>query len=120
VINAESDYSDRMIADCAARIFRFGLGKRADYRAKNVQVTAEGTRFGLSTPDGKADVQMQLIGQHNIENALAAAALVGEVCGMTAGQIAIGLRDATGAPGRLEMVRAGQPLLRPGGLRAHG
>ena len=33
--------------------------------------------FVLHTPDGQAEVSMQLIGRHNIENALAAAALVG-------------------------------------------
>ena len=42
-------------------------------------VTAQGTRFILHTPDGQAEVSMPLIGKHNIENALAAAALVGEV-----------------------------------------
>jgi UDP-N-acetylmuramoyl-L-alanyl-D-glutamate--2,6-diaminopimelate ligase len=51
-----------------------------------------------------------MIGKHNIENALAAAALVGEACGVTAQQLATGLRDAQGAPGRLQPVRAGQPF----------
>ena len=110
VINAESKWSDRMIQECCARVIRFGFGKRADYRARDIEITAEGSRFQLCSPDGKADVQMQLIGKHNIENALAAAALVGEVCAMTTAQIALALRDATGAPGRLEPVRAGQPF----------
>ena len=53
---------------------------------------------------------MQLIGRHNIENALAASALVGESFGLTVHQIAAGLRDAQGAPGRLQAVRTGQPF----------
>jgi len=108
VINTDSKWADRMIQDCCARVIRFGFGKRADYRAREVRITAEGTSFQLSSPDGKAEVQTQLVGEHNIENALAAAALVGEVCGMTVNQIALGLRDAVGAPGRLEPVRGGQ------------
>jgi UDP-N-acetylmuramoyl-L-alanyl-D-glutamate--2,6-diaminopimelate ligase len=53
---------------------------------------------------------MKLIGKHNIENALTAAALVGEVAGVSINQIAAGLRDAGGAPGRLQPVEAGQPF----------
>jgi UDP-N-acetylmuramoyl-L-alanyl-D-glutamate--2,6-diaminopimelate ligase len=53
---------------------------------------------------------MPLVGKHNVENALTAAALVGEVFSMTAQQIAAGLRDCIGAPGRLQPVRCGQPF----------
>jgi UDP-N-acetylmuramoyl-L-alanyl-D-glutamate--2,6-diaminopimelate ligase len=108
VVNDDSKWSDRMIQDCSSRIIRFGFTKRADYRASGIQVTAQGTRFMLQTPDGKVEVNMKLIGKHNIENALTAAALVGESCGMTAQQIAAGLRDAQGAPGRLQPIEMGQ------------
>lgn len=110
VVNDDSDWSDRMIQNCPSRIMRFGFNKRADYRASGVQVTAQGSRFQLHTPDGKADVAMKLIGKHNIENALAACALIGETCGVTTAQLAAGLADATGAPGRLETVDVGQPF----------
>jgi UDP-N-acetylmuramoyl-L-alanyl-D-glutamate--2,6-diaminopimelate ligase len=75
-----------------------------------VQASAAGTQFMLHTPDGKAAVNMKLIGRHNIENALAAAALVGESGCMTINQIAAALHDAPGAPGRLEPVETGQPF----------
>lgn len=110
VINGDDKWSDRMIQDCPARIFRFGFGKNADYRARDVEVTASGTNFTLCTPDGKAAVNMGLIGKHNVENALLAAGLVGEVFGLTVQQIAAGLKTATGAPGRLQTVRVGQPF----------
>jgi UDP-N-acetylmuramoyl-L-alanyl-D-glutamate--2,6-diaminopimelate ligase len=108
VMNDDSKWSDRMIENCASRIIRFGFGKRADYRARDVAVTAQGSRFTMHTPDGKAEVNMKLIGRHNIENALTAAALAGEVCGLSINQIAAGLSDAGGAPGRLQPVEAGQ------------
>ena len=110
VINDDDDWSERMIRDCQGRIIRFGFGKNADYRARDVAVTATGSHFILHTPDGRAEVNMQLIGRHNIENALAASALVGEVFGLSVHQIAAGLRDAAGAPGRLQSVRQGQPF----------
>jgi UDP-N-acetylmuramoyl-L-alanyl-D-glutamate--2,6-diaminopimelate ligase len=109
-INAEDKYSPRMIEGCAARIIRFGFGKNSDYRARDVQVTAQGSNFVLQAPDGQAPVQMHLVGKHNIENVLAAAALVGEAFGASVQQLADGLRDAQGAPGRLQAVRCGQPF----------
>jgi UDP-N-acetylmuramoyl-L-alanyl-D-glutamate--2,6-diaminopimelate ligase len=110
VVNGDDAYSDRMIRDCKARIVQFGFNDNADYRATDVQIAATGSRFHLTTPRGSADVTMELIGRHNVENVLLAAALVGEVFGLTVQQIADGLKTATGAPGRLQAVRAGQPF----------
>lgn len=110
VVNADDDYSPLMIKDCRARIVRFGIRREADYQAQEHRIDAGGTHFILRTPRGRAEVSMQLIGRHNIENALTAAALVGETFALTAAQIAAGLRDAQGAPGRLQAVRTGQPF----------
>jgi UDP-N-acetylmuramoyl-L-alanyl-D-glutamate--2,6-diaminopimelate ligase len=110
VVNDQDKWTDQMIRDCSARIIRYGFGKSADYRAKDISVTAAGSEFVLHAPDGKAQVSMQLIGKHNVENTLAAAALLGEVFGFTIRQLADSLKDATGAPGRLQAVRTGQPF----------
>ena len=110
VVNADDPWSNRMIEACNARVIRYGFGDGADYRAQYPAVTASGSSFILITPDGAAEVKMLLIGKHNIENALAAAALAGEVFGLSAQQIAAGLADAQGAPGRLQAVRKGQPF----------
>jgi UDP-N-acetylmuramoyl-L-alanyl-D-glutamate--2,6-diaminopimelate ligase len=109
-VNADDPWTLRMIRDCQARIIRYGFGKSADYRARDVAITAAGTHFILHTPDGRAEIDLQLIGKHNIENALAAAALLGEVFGLSVHQLAAGLKDAPGAPGRLQAVRCGQPF----------
>jgi UDP-N-acetylmuramoyl-L-alanyl-D-glutamate--2,6-diaminopimelate ligase len=110
VVNAEDEASGRMIENCAARVIRFGFGDTADYRARDVAITSEGTHFILHTPDGRAEVHMGLIGKHNIQNTLTAAALAGEIYGLSVHQIASGMRDAQGAPGRLQAVRNGQPF----------
>jgi UDP-N-acetylmuramoyl-L-alanyl-D-glutamate--2,6-diaminopimelate ligase len=110
VVNGEDKWADRIIENCPARIIRFGFKKKFDYVARDIAVTAQGTHFVLTTPDGEAPVHTQLIGRHNIENALTAAALVGETFGLSVHQIALGLKDAQGAPGRLQAVRTGQPF----------
>ncbi len=110
VVNADEEASARMTRDCSARIITFGMKADADYRAEDIAITANGTHFVLVTPDGRAEVSMTLIGRHNIENALCAAAIVGETFQQSVHQIAAGLREAEGAPGRLQAVRAGQPF----------
>src|SRR6201999_3602660 len=60
------------------------------------------------TPDGCAQIDLKLIGKHNIENALAAAALLGEIFHLNVHQLAAGFKEATGAPGRLQAVRGRQ------------
>jgi UDP-N-acetylmuramoyl-L-alanyl-D-glutamate--2,6-diaminopimelate ligase len=99
-----------MVQSCRARVVRFSPRGRegADYRASDVAVTSSGTHFILVGPDGRAEVTTGLIGRHNVENALAAAALCGETFGLTVHQVAAALRDAPGAPGRLQRVDAGQ------------
>ena len=51
-------------------------------------------RFTLEMPDGAAAVELRLHGEHNVTNALAAAALAGQL-GMDVGAIAAGLSAAT-------------------------
>lgn len=109
-VNADDPWTPRIVRDCRARIVRWGFGADADYRATDVQVSADGSRFLLTAPSGQAQVQMHLVGRHNVANALTAASLAGEVCGVSAGQVAEALTDAPGAPGRLQVVRCGQPF----------
>ncbi len=109
-VNADDEWAARMLQDCHARHIRFGFGRTADYRARDIAVTAQGTNFVLLTPDGRADISTPLVGRHNVQNLLAASALAGEVFGLSVHQIARGLREAQGAPGRLQPVRLGQPF----------
>ena len=111
-VNAASDWSTWMERKCKARVVRFGIGSGTgvDYQARDVSIQAGGSSFVLVTPDGRAEVNLAMIGRHNVENALLAAALAGEVFGMSVHQIAAGLKTATGAPGRLQSVQAGQPF----------
>lgn len=109
-VNVDDEWSGRMIRDTQARVIGWGFASGADYRARDVAISSSGTHFVLVSPDGRTEVKMQLIGRHNVENALCAAAVVGEAFGLSVHQIAAGLGDAPAAPGRLQAVRAGQPF----------
>jgi len=71
----------------------FGIENKADVRASEIEMKRFGeTRFILNLPNGKAEVLIQLSGQHSVSNALAAAA-VGYKFGMKAREIADALRS---------------------------
>ena len=48
----------------------FGVTARADVRAEEVRFEPRGSSWRLVTPDGSADVQLPLIGDFNVANAL--------------------------------------------------
>jgi UDP-N-acetylmuramoyl-L-alanyl-D-glutamate--2,6-diaminopimelate ligase len=107
-VNAADECSAVMTANTRARVIKWGFDWKCDYRAADAATTPNGTHFILVTPDGRTEVSMKLIGKHNIENVLCASSIVGEVFGLSVHQIAAALADATGAPGRLQPVRADQ------------
>jgi lipid II isoglutaminyl synthase (glutamine-hydrolysing) len=77
------------------------------YRASRIRMDGpRGTDFLLSTPSGGVGVRVNLPGLYNVYNALAAAAVAGEM-GAGAAHISRGLREFGGAFGRVERVRAG-------------
>ena len=84
----------------------FGRPKPA-YRATHVRVDGlRGTSFRLSTPSGEAEVRISLPGLYNLYNALAAAAMAGEM-GIRQSEIEQGLAEFSGAFGRVERVCTG-------------
>lgn len=78
----------------------FGLEANADVRARDIETTATGTRFTLITPTGEAQAELQLLGRHNVINALAAAATAWGL-GVDTATIARGLAIVRPASGRL-------------------
>jgi len=95
LLNADDPLVAAMAADTPARVVRFGRSADADVRANGVSLDAlSRPRFTLQMPGGSAAVKLRLHGEHNVTNALGAAALAGEL-GMAAAAIAAGLSSAT-------------------------
>jgi UDP-N-acetylmuramoyl-tripeptide--D-alanyl-D-alanine ligase len=94
VLNADDPRVAAMASQTQARVVTFGLSPGADVRAADVGLDEQGRPgFTLITPDGSAPVQLRLFGRHNVANALAAAALAGQL-GLKASDIATGLSAA--------------------------
>jgi len=95
LLNADDPLVLAMAERTAARVVTFGTDPRAMVRAQDVTLGSDGrASFTLVTPAGTAAVKLRLLGAHNVVNALAAAALAGEL-GMGAEDVAEGLSAAT-------------------------
>ncbi len=81
----------------------FGRHPEAHFRAENVRCSLDGSRFTLCMPHGKVDVNIPLVGEHNVDNAVAAAAAV-HALGVSELTIATALEIAAPPRGRLELV----------------
>ncbi len=111
IINADDVYATywRGLARGAGRIVTFGMREHADVRASNVvsRIGADGfsTTFDLSTPAGQCSIELGLAGEHNVMNALAAAAAA-MAAGAGLDAVERGLRTMRPVVGRLETKQA--------------
>jgi UDP-N-acetylmuramoyl-tripeptide--D-alanyl-D-alanine ligase len=80
VLNADDALVAAMAAAAPGRVVTFGTSTDADVRAESVSLDVKGRPgFDLVTREGKARVQLQLFGAHHVSNALAVAAVAGEL-----------------------------------------
>ncbi len=91
------------------RAVRFGIAGEAEYSARDVRLGRGGSRWRLVTPEAEVELELPLLGEFNISNALAAAAVAG-VFGLEAEVIGEALSDVPVVPGRLEVL-AQRPLV---------
>jgi len=94
VLNADDPRVRTMRDRTGARVVLVGLARDADVRAESVDLDPAGrASFTLVTPGGSVKVRLGLHGEHQVGNALAAAAVALEL-GMPLDQLAEALGDA--------------------------
>jgi len=79
VLNADDPRVARMVALTAAPVVWFGLDDTADVRADDIQATASGTSFTLLVDGMTRRVQLRILGEHHVMNALATIAAAREL-----------------------------------------
>lgn len=94
LLNADDPNVRAMAARTRARVVTFGRDPGAAVRASGVRLDDSGRpEFTLVTPTGAAHTRLRLVGEHNVVNALAAAALATEL-GAAPAAVAEGLAAA--------------------------
>lgn len=91
VLNADDEYVCQFGRDFKGKVVTFGIHHAADVSARKISLNgAEGSVFELAAGSVREPVSFPLVGEHNISNALAAAAAAMER-GITPSQAAVAL-----------------------------
>jgi UDP-N-acetylmuramoyl-tripeptide--D-alanyl-D-alanine ligase len=107
VLNADDEYVSQFGRDFGGKVVMFGLKSTADVRAEKIEILgSEGTRFELVSGGTRQSVQSPLLGQHNVYNLLAAAAIALEH-GITPSEIAAALPSLQPADKRGQVLHLG-------------
>ena len=102
--NSEDPVLAELVPDAFAPTQTFGLEQPSTWRAAEIQVTPQGTRFSLDHQTERlARFDLPLGGHYNVRNALAAIA-VGLHAGLSLEQLQEGLRTFKGVKRRQEVV----------------
>ncbi|MFT4126301.1 MAG: UDP-N-acetylmuramoyl-tripeptide--D-alanyl-D-alanine ligase [Gordonia sp. (in: high G+C Gram-positive bacteria)] len=103
VLNADHEHVIAMAERSAAPVISYGLTPSADVTATDIRLDAElRASFRLHTPWGSAEVALNARGEHQVPNALAAAAAAGGL-GVALEAIPAGLSGAALSGLRMEM-----------------
>lgn len=103
VLNTDDPVGREFEQYTAAHVLTFGLKPDAMINAQNVEIKSHGTEFDLSVFGHVTHVTMQLIGQFNVYNMLAAFAAA-YASGIPEDQIIKSLEKVTGVKGRFQSV----------------
>jgi UDP-N-acetylmuramoyl-L-alanyl-D-glutamate--2,6-diaminopimelate ligase len=106
VVNLDDPYGLRL-ADEFDDVVTFAIDTDADYRAREVQIDLDGSRFELDSPAGTHALSIPAPGRFNVSNGLAALAATHTLGGDLDTLIAA-LQRGVRVPGRVESIEAGQ------------
>jgi UDP-N-acetylmuramoyl-L-alanyl-D-glutamate--2,6-diaminopimelate ligase len=81
----------------------FGIDHDADVMAVDLELSAQGARFELRTPDGRASATLPLLGDFNVHNVLGAAGACLSL-GYTVHETVEAMASIPQVPGRLERI----------------
>lgn len=109
IINVDDPSAEEIMKACNARIVTYGVQNDATYRADNIQLGIDGTRFTLIYEEKEYEVSTNFVALYNVYNLLAAIAALHEG-GLELEKILVNLNDLQQVEGRLNRVDEGQPF----------
>ncbi len=105
VINVDDAAGSYMMDQSKGEILTFGVEKKADLTAENIEITAKGTAFDLIWRGERYPVKLHTPGRFSVYNALGAAGAC-LLLGVPMEEIAAGLTENQGISGRFQTVRS--------------
>ena len=106
-VNGDNEWTEKIVARTKAQVVRVGLGKENDWRADKIRLDKNGVTFRAITAneDFCGEYRINLLGRHQVTNALFAAA-VSEELGLGRAEIQRGLAECQPPKMRLQFWEA--------------
>jgi UDP-N-acetylmuramoyl-L-alanyl-D-glutamate--2,6-diaminopimelate ligase len=108
VINVDDPYGKRLISEISIPCLAFGFAADADIHVLDWEARIDGTDLQIATPAGSCKVRARLSGRPHVYNMLAATGAALSM-GFSLEKIREGIENLEGVPGRMQLIRAGQP-----------
>ena len=107
-VNGDDEWSERIASRTQAKVVRVGLNEGSDWRARTVRPDTKGVKFRVDSgnPELSGDYRINLLGRHQVVNALLAIA-VGAELRLSRTEIQSGLATCQPAKMRLQLYEAG-------------
>ena len=105
VINLDDAAGSFMRERAKGQVLTFAVENDADLRARNIEISAEGTEFSLTWEEKEYHVHLSTPGRFSVYNALGA---IGAclLLGISMTDILVGLKENQGVAGRFQAVRS--------------
>ncbi|MDB6018908.1 MAG: UDP-N-acetylmuramoyl-tripeptide--D-alanyl-D-alanine ligase [Pedosphaera sp.] len=102
-VNGDSEWTEPLARRSRATVVRVGLAERNDWRADDMKMDPEGVTFQVRAPRPEfgGEYRINLLGRHQVVNALFAIAAGAEL-GLSAAEIRRGLNECKSAKMRLQ------------------
>jgi UDP-N-acetylmuramoyl-tripeptide--D-alanyl-D-alanine ligase len=106
-MNGDSEWTPQIVHRTSARAVRVGVGDKNDWRASNIRLANSGVAFRVTTPRAEfsGDYRINLLGRHQVMNAMLAMA-VGAEMGLSRAEIERGLAECQPPKMRMQLWEA--------------
>jgi UDP-N-acetylmuramoyl-tripeptide--D-alanyl-D-alanine ligase len=103
-MNGDSEWTPQIVHRTSARAVRVGVGDKNDWRASNIRLANNGVAFRVTTPRAEfsGDYRINLLGRHQVMNAMLAMA-VGAEMGLSRAEIERGLAECQPPKMRMQL-----------------
>lgn len=103
VVNTDDPWGKKLLSDLPMRTVAYGMGPEAVVRAESFRTTPKGLEIKVVSPGGRMVLSSSLVGRHNVQNILAAAATT-LALEIRSEAVVAGIAALPGVPGRFETV----------------
>lgn len=109
ITNVDDPKGLEIVEDCKCNVVTYGIEKDADYRAKDIQLLKDRTKFTLVVADSEYAIETNLVAKFNVYNLLGAIAAL-NMKGLAIEQMLPHLKHLSQIEGRMQLIHDGQPF----------